>query len=528
MKVLRDGTPEKMQAQVARYERLLNGVASSTNVLLTQLDYCQSMSQALAILGEATQVDRIYVFEVHSHPETKEPAMSQRWEWAALGIPSELGNPELQNISFSEYCPRWYDELSRRHPLHGLVQGFPTTEKEILEAQGILSILVIPIQIQGDLWGFVGFDQCQTAYEWTTVEISTLWAIAGSIGGKIARHLTEQSLQELNHTLEQRVEQRTQALSIANTELAAAMTLLKETQSQLVQTEKMSSLGQLVAGIAHEINNPANFIYGNLGHAQRYTEELLNLVKLYQHEYPIVTPTIEAALSDIDFTFLKKDFSLLIRSTREGVERIMYIVRSLRNFSRLDESTYKLIDIHQGIDSTLNFLQHRLQPKDNTTGITVIKQFDEQLPMVECFPSSLNQALMNVLVNAIDVLEEKSPQAQEEQPNKIEIRTELLRPSVLNTLPCNRVLIEVTDNGSGMSAVVQEKMFDPFFTNKPVGKGTGLGLSIAHQIVVQAHGGEITCQTALGKGTTFKIYLPMQQKRGLSSNGCCWRSQNGA
>lgn len=512
MKVPKDFTPESLQAQVARYERLLNGVASSTNVLLTQLDYYQSMSQALPILGEATQVDRIYVFETHPHPETQEPAMSQRWEWAALDISSEIDNPELQNILYSEYCPRWYEELSHGHPIHGLVRDFPILEKEILESQGILSILVVPIQIQGDLWGFIGFDQCQTAYEWARVEISTLWAIAGSIGGKIARHRAEQDLQELNHTLELRVAQRTQELSTANAELSAAMTLLKETQSQLVHTEKMSSLGQLVAGIAHEINNPANFIYGNLGHAQQYTEELLGLVELYQYEYPTVTPNVEAALSDIDFTFLKEDFSQLMRSTQEGVKRIMHIVRSLRNFSRLDESTCKLVNIHHGIESTLNFLQHRLHPEDNIVGITVIKQFDEQLPMVECFPSSLNQALMNVLVNAIDALEEKNSQAQRERPNKIEIRTAISRPLVSSTLPYDRVLIEITDNGNGMSADVQEKMFDPFFTTKPVGEGTGLGLSIAHQIVVKAHGGEITYQSALGKGTTFNICLPMQQE----------------
>ncbi len=511
MRIHKGSAQKQIQVQVAHCERLFEGVALSTNVLLTHLDYHQSVSRALAILGEATQVDRIYVFETHAHPETQEPAASQRWEWTAAGIPSEIDNLELQNVLYSEFSPRWYEELTQGRTICGLVRDFSTIEKEFLEPQKILSVLVIPIQIQGDFWGFVGFDQCHIEYEWTSIEISTLWAIAGSIGGTIARHRAEQALQKLNHTLELRVAQRTQELLTVNAELSAAMTLLQETQSQLVHAEKMSSLGQLVAGIAHEINNPINFIHGNLEHAQHYVEELLSLVELYQGEYPAVTPNVEAALSDIDFDFLREDFSQLMSSAQEGVNRIMYVVRSLKNFSRLDESGYKLVDIHDGIESTLSFLQHRLH-SENITRITVVKQFDEQLPMVECLPGTLNQALMNVLVNAIDALEEKSVQEQKERPNKIEISTAISRSSVSGVLCDDHILIQIADNGNGMTPATQRRMFDPFFTAKPVGKGTGLGLSIAHQIIVKAHGGEITCQSALGKGTTFKICLSTQQQ----------------
>ncbi len=518
MNISKVPTQKRMRTPVERYERLLNGVALSTKVLLTQTDYYQAVRQALAILGEATQVDRIYVFETHPHLETQKPAMSQRWEWAAPGIAPEIDNPELQNLPYSECFPRWYEELLKGHPLYGLVRDFPIAEKEILESQGILSILVIPIQIQGNLWGFVGFDQCQIAYEWAAVEMSTLWAIAGSIGGTIARHRAEQALHELNQTLELRVAQRTRELMTTNAELSVAMTRIQETQSQLVQTEKMSSLGQLVAGIAHEINNPTNFIYGNLQHAQQYTEDLLSLVELYQQEYPKTTPTIETALSDIDFDFLKEDFPRLMNSTRQGADRITHIVRSLRNFSRLDESICKRADIHQGIESTLSFLQHRLTLEDSVASITVVKQFDQQLPMIECSPSSLNQALMNVLVNAIDAIEEKSCPEQQERPNKIEIRTAISKPPISSILTDQSILIQITDNGNGMSPAVQAKIFDPFFTAKPIGKGTGLGLSIAHQIIVKAHGGKITCQSAQGQGTTFEIHLPIQHRTSFTTN----------
>jgi len=493
----------EIQAQVERYESLLEGVASSTNALLTGLDYYQSVQQALTILGEATQVDRIYIFRTHPHPDSAEPALSQRWEWVAPGISPEIDNPELQNLLYSECFPRWYKEFSVGSCVYGPVRDFPIEEKEILEPQGILSILVMPIQIQKESWGFVGFDQCKCVHTWTAVEISTLRAIAGSLGGAIARYTTEQRLQDFNRTLEARVTKRTQELTVANIELSVAMRALQETQAQLIHTEKMSSLGQLVAGIAHEINNPTNFIRGNLKHAQGYVTDLLELIALYQSEYPNVTPNVEQALDDLDFDFLKRDFTKLMKSTYEGVARITHIVRSLRNFSRLDEADYKQVDIHDGIESTLNFLQHRLHREDNTLDIAVVKHFDEELPMIECFSSSLNQAIMNILVNAIDVLEEKTQTERVARPNRIEIATAMEAS--------DRISITITDNGNGMSPTVQAKMFDPFFTAKPIGKGTGLGLSIAHQVIVKEHSGEIICQSKLKQGTTFQIWLPTKQ-----------------
>ncbi|MEO1637058.1 MAG: ATP-binding protein [Cyanobacteria bacterium J06631_9] len=494
---------ERLQPQIERYERLLKGVASATNILLTGCSYQASINQALAILGDATQVDRVYIFETHPHSDSAKPAMSQRWEWAAPGISPEIDNPELQNLMYEDFLPRWHDELSHGRALYGPVSSFPDKERELLGPQGILSIVVVPIQIRGHFWGFIGFDQCSVVYDWTTVEVSTLRAIAGCLGGAIAQHHAERALQELNQSLEKRVDERTAELTTANAELSVAMTSLKETQAKLIHTEKMSSLGQLVAGIAHEINNPTNFINGNLKHAQQYTEDLLALVELYQSEYPQTTPAIEETLEEIDFDFVKVDYPNLMKSTKEGVARITHIVRSLRNFSRLDESDCKLVDIHQGIESTLNFLQHRLQPEDEAHDIEIAAQFDSQLPLVECFSGELNQAIMHVLTNAIDALEAKNAAERVQRPNRIDIRSELVSD--------NRIILHIADNGNGMTAATQAKMFDPFFTARPIGAGTGLGLSIAHQVIVKDHGGEITCQSVVGEGTTFKICLPVRQ-----------------
>ncbi|MEM8504458.1 MAG: ATP-binding protein [Cyanobacteria bacterium P01_D01_bin.1] len=499
--------PTQPQSQIKRYEELLQGVAAATNILLTGHNYHEAINQALATLGQATGVDRTYIFETHPHPGLGKPAMSQRWEWTAPGVLPEIDNVELQNMLYEDFLPRWHVELSQGQPIYGFVEELPPTEQEILAPQGILSILVVPIQIRSRFWGFIGFDECSILHEWTSVEVSTLRAIAGCLGGAIAQHHTEQALQKINLSLEKRVAQRTKALTAANTELSVAMKSLKETQAKLIHTEKMSSLGQLVAGVAHEINNPTNFIHGNLEHAQHYIEELLALVALYQAEYPNPAPAIEEKLQDVEFDFLREDFIKLMDSSLLGVTRIMHVVRSLRNFSRLDEADCKLVDIHQSIESALNFLQHRFElpnyEQARAGGIEIIKQFDSRIPLLECFPRELNQAIMHVLTNAVDAIEAKNEKACAQKSNKIEISSAVGDR--------NRILIRIADSGIGMTPATQAKMFDPFFTAKPVGQGTGLGLSIAHQIIVQEHKGEIICHSTVGQGTTFEIWLPVRQ-----------------
>ena len=277
---------------------------------------------------------------------------------------------------------------------------------------------------------------------------------------------------------------------------------LKDTQLKLVNNEKMSSLGQLVAGVAHEINNPVNFIHGNLFHAHEYIFDLLKLVETYERTYSDLTPEIKTLSEDIDLDFIQKDLPKLINSMQIGAARIREIVNSLRNFSRLDEAEVKAVDIHQDIDSTLMILQNRLKTKnEQNRKIEVIKDYGN-LPQVECYAGQLNQVFMNVITNAIDAL-----QASEKQNQENKLPTICIHTSFIGN---NRVAIKITDNGSGIPKEIQQRIFDPFFTTKPVGKGTGLGMSISYQIITEMHYGSLNCISEVGKGTCFTIEIPIR------------------
>jgi two-component system NtrC family sensor kinase len=295
--------------------------------------------------------------------------------------------------------------------------------------------------------------------------------------------------------------QREKELTEKNQQLQDALKQLKKTQAQLIQTEKMSSLGQLVAGVAHEINNPISFINGNVTHAKEYVQQLLEILQLYQQEYPDPPPVIQSAIAANELEFITEDLKKLFDSMKMGSERIRDIVVSLRNFSRLDEAEMKTVDIHSGIESTLLILQNRLKDKSDHLSIEIIKEYG-QLPLVECYAGQLNQVLMNILTNAIDALENLSII---NQPNNPQI---VIRTLVLNS---DWVAIEITDNGSGMSQEVQQRLFDPFFTTKPVGKGTGLGMSISYQIITEKHHGHLGCISSPGAGAKFIIEIPIQQ-----------------
>jgi two-component system NtrC family sensor kinase len=274
---------------------------------------------------------------------------------------------------------------------------------------------------------------------------------------------------------------------------------LQHAQAKLIQTEKMSSLGQLIAGIAHEINNPITFINGNIDYVSEYFEDLLNLINLYK-QHPNTNSEIEALLAEIEFDFIVEDLPKILTSMRFGAERIRDIVLSLRNFSRLDEADLKPVDIHEGIESTLLILQHRLR-SCTSREIKIMREYGN-LPLVECFASELNQVFTHILSNAIDALEAKIETSQFQFP-QIQICT--------NYHNCGTIVINIKDNGLGMNEEVKSKVFDPFFTTKPIGKGTGLGLSISYQIIVEKHGGDITCISTPGEGTKFTIKIPILQ-----------------
>jgi two-component system, NtrC family, sensor kinase len=308
------------------------------------------------------------------------------------------------------------------------------------------------------------------------------------------RDRLEQSLQQEAILRQSEEKYRTKAEQLGQT-----LQALQQAQIHLIQSEKMSSLGQLVAGIAHEINNPVSFIHGNIAYFKEQVQDLMTLVQLYQQHYPTPAPEIQTKAEELDAVFLLKDLPLILASIQAGAERIREIVLSLRNFSRLDESAMKFVNIHEGIDSALLILQSRLNANCHRSEISVLRDYSN-LPLVECYAGQLNQVLMSLLVNAIDAIDEICPAAPQ-----IQIRTEHL---------CPQVAIHIIDNGTGIPEAAQSKLFDPFFTTKPVGSGTGMGLAISYQIVVEKHQGELLCSSQPGQGAEFVVKIPVCQSKG--------------
>lgn len=331
----------------------------------------------------------------------------------------------------------------------------------------------------------------------TQDEVGLLAVSFNSLIQRVAEYTHD--LEVARHTLEKRVEERTQELFHkhqqllqTNNQLSQVLQNLQQTQSQLIQTEKMSSLGQMVAGVAHEINNPLNFITGNLEYVNSYAQDLLDVLQLYQQQYPKPTSTIQNKIEEVELEFLTEDLMKMICSMKMGAERIAEIVLSLRNFARLDQAEMKFVNIYEGIDSTLLILSYKLKH-----GIEVVKQYAD-LPLIECYPSQLNQVFLNIINNAVDAL-----LTQTEQTVK-----QIVIQTAIDTTP-NHFQVRIKDNGSGISSEIKAKIFDPFFTTKSVGQGTGLGLSICYQIIKKHHGDiEVV---SLDQGTEFVIVLPIQQ-----------------
>ena len=287
-------------------------------------------------------------------------------------------------------------------------------------------------------------------------------------------------------------------------QLEIALKELRETQSHLIHTEKLSSLGQMVAGVAHEINNPVSFIYGNISYASQYMTDLLQLVELYQKHYPQPTVEIQEYIENIDLEFVREDLLKILSSMKMGADRIREIVLSLRNFSRLDDSAKQPANIHEGIDNTLLILHSKLRAQSEYPEIRVIKEYGK-LPLIECYAGQLNQVFMNLLSNSIDALEDAWKQKKRsgcsDWKPTISVRTEAINE--------NSICIRIADNAIGMTEDVRLRLFDPFFTTKPIGKGTGLGLAISYRIVAEKHGGTLICRSVLGEGTEFAIEIPL-------------------
>ncbi|AVH71701.1 trifunctional serine/threonine-protein kinase/ATP-binding protein/sensor histidine kinase [Nostoc sp. 'Lobaria pulmonaria (5183) cyanobiont'] len=364
------------------------------------------------------------------------------------------------------------------------------------------SVLCSPFAHQGKLTGVLYLENNLTTGAFTAERLEVLNLLTSQVSISIENARLYTNL----HIYSQELEiSETQAREKAK-QLEHTLDELKLTQSQMVQSEKMSSLGQLVAGVAHEINNPVSFIYGNLTYVNNYVKDLMSVVELYQQQNQNLPPKVQNQIDAVDLDFLMEDLPKLLASMQVGTDRIRQIVLSLRNFSRLDEAEVKAVDIHDGIDSTLMILQNRLKPQPDSPGIQVIQEYGN-LPPVECYPGQLNQVFMNLLANAIDSLEEFNEHRTyadiARQPSIITIRT---------TIEGNVAVIRIADNGSGIGENVQTQLFTPFFTTKPVGKGTGLGLSISYQIVTNKHRGQLECVSVLGGGAEFIVSIPLQAR----------------
>jgi PAS domain S-box-containing protein len=369
---------------------------------------------------------------------------------------------------------------------------------EFLKQFGVKANLVVPILQRDQLWGLLIAHQCTHPREWTAFEIELLQQLANQVSIALAQ---AQLLKEAHQTSQQ--------LAAKKDALEGALQELKDTQAQLIQAEKMSGLGQLVAGIAHEINNPVTFIYSNLTPAQDYIQDILEVLKLYQTHCPDPGSAVAEVVENLELDFIVEDLQKLLESMKTGAERIRQIVLSLRNFSRLDEAQMKPVDLHEGLDSTLLLLKRRFEEHPYTAGIQITKNYDPSLPLVECYAGQINQVFMNLLNNAIDALESDSKTSRRE----IKITTEIMQSSS-RTPQQPLAVIRIADNGIGMNEAVCRRIFEPFFTTKPPGKGTGLGLAISYQIVVDKHQGELLCSSTPTKGTEFIIKLPLSQQPG--------------
>lgn len=294
------------------------------------------------------------------------------------------------------------------------------------------------------------------------------------------------------------LQQSKQDMEVRSQALETALLQLQKAQTQLIESEKMSALGVLVAGVAHEINNPINFVHGNLSHAEAYIADLLSLVDCYGEVYPNPDAKVQDHMEQLELDFLREDLQKLLKSMKVGTERILGIVQSLRTFSRLDEADFKIANLHDGLESTLVILQNRLKPSSGFPGVKVMRDYGD-LPEVYCYPGKLNQVFMNLLLNAIDALEE----SWETEPGP-----DAPTIWVTTAIESEAIVIRFSDNGPGIPEAIRSRLFEPFFTTKPVGRGTGLGLSISYQIIVQEHQGQLICESQFGEGTKFILRIP--------------------
>ncbi|MEH2268152.1 MAG: PAS domain-containing protein [Nostoc sp.] len=520
-------TTDRKEAEVAlresaQREALLNRLS---NQIRASLDLNYIVKTAVQEIHNLFQIDRCAFFWYRQEADIT--YWERVYEAKSSFLPCLLNDQEATNAEIELIAAKTLNgEIIRINDVETVGDSIA---RQFLQDFGFTAFISLPVHTQSGEIGAFSCGYCSGFRTWLDNEVELLQAVTV----QLAIAIDQAKLYTQSRIAAQTAQDKAQ-------QLEATLLELQQTQAQLIQTEKMSSLGQLVAGIAHEINNPVNFIYGNISHAREYTKNLLHLVELYQQNYYPPTPEIHQQIYAIDLDFLKQDLPKILDSMNMGAERIRQIVLSLRNFSRLDEDGAKAVDIHEGMNSTLFLLQNRLKAKPGHPEIQVIRDYGN-LPPVVCHAGQMNQVFMNLLTNAIDVLEEsfvishtlREGEAPMSLVNNIEQRTnerqllqagkpvqrtasqgEMTFPQIRirSLIQEDCVIISIADNGPGMTEKVRKRLFDPFFTTKPVGKGTGMGLSISYQIVVNKHGGQIQCISAPGQGAEFVIMIPLQEQ----------------
>jgi light-regulated signal transduction histidine kinase (bacteriophytochrome) len=484
---------EQQTAELQKSLQLTQLLKHITDQIRSTLEYRKILSTIVREVRKLLKTDRVLIYQILDDfsGEIIVEDVCQKW-LSVLGMKAP---------------PECFPDEYARHYFRGGVRAIHDVSKaslsachlEFLQSLQIQANLIVPIHMGPFLWGLLIAHECHSPRQWLNDEIKMLQQLAN----QAAIAIEQAKLYEISRAAEAKATAKAE-------QLEHTLHYLQQTQAQLIQNEKMSSLGQLVAGVAHEINNPVSFIYGNLCHAMEYTDDILELLSLYQKYYSCPNKEIDCKIESMDLDFLVNDLPKIMCSMKVGADRIRSIVLSLKNFSRLDQSEMKLVNLHEGIDNTLLILQYRLNGYPSSPAIEVIKNYGD-LPQVECYAGQINQVFLHLLNNAIDALKEgvKGLGGGEHHLSSSQNPTICISTEVLTNEA--RVLIRIADNGSGITEEVKKRIFDPFFTTKPVGKGTGLGLAISYQIIVEKHGGLMKCFSEPGFGTEFWLEIPVKQ-----------------